>query len=119
MENERKLREIQAKQSADVSTTNNAGNTRAARKVTFENGVKPADGAVCESDSNKRSGKNKQNPKKSSSVSEAEGDSEGASAQCKSDVQESSSIRPANGIIIDELLAYVRFYRDRCTTGYL
>ena len=85
----------------------------------IENGVKPAGGACGESDSNRRSSKTKQNPKKSSpSLSEAEGDSSGVPPQCKTDVPESSN-GSANGIIIDELLAYVRFYRDRCTTGYL
>jgi len=121
VENERRLREIRAKQSADAPTSDNTSNTRGASRVTVENGVKHADVASCESDSNKRSGKNKQKPKISASSSpllEAEGDSVGASAECKSEIQESMN-RPANGIIIDELLAYVRFYRDGCTTGYL
>lgn len=79
VENERKLREIRAKQSADASNTDNTSNTCGASKVTAENEVKPADGAYCESDGNKRSGKNKQKPKISSSVPllEVEGDSGG------------------------------------------
>ena len=45
VENERKLREIRAKQSAGASTADNASNTRGARRVMIENEVKPAGGA--------------------------------------------------------------------------
>jgi len=81
VENERNLREIRAKQSADASTADNASKSRGARRVIIENEVKPAGGACGESDSNRRSSKSKQNPKKSSSsLSEAEGDSSGVPA---------------------------------------